>query len=127
MKLRIKDNTLRLRLSQSELKTCEDKGVFSSSVSFGPGADKTLTYSIVITDRDQMAANFNQNTIEILIPQKMARTWSATDKVTISNDMKIDDDESLIILVEKDFQCLHKRPGEEEKDNFPNPLAEKIK
>ena len=124
MKIRIKGNTLRLRLSQSDLSIFAEKGIYSESISFGPDEDNILTYSVISSDRSDIGAFFHNNLIEIYIPHNTANTWTSSEEVSVSHSVAISDNKTLDILVEKDFQCLHKRPGEDEKDNFPNPLAE---
>ncbi len=125
MKLRIKGNTLRLRLSQNELNIFSKTGVVSNSVSFGPGINRTLTYTIISFDGNNIDVNFDQNKIEVCIPHQEANIWASSDIVSLNNSLLVNDGQELFILIEKDFQCLHKRPGEDEEANFPNPLAKK--
>ena len=124
MKIRIKGNSVRLRLSQTELEEFADKGMVSESIVFGQNPIQKLTYSLISSGIEQVSARFSNNTIELFIPHNLSKEWSSSDMVSLQNNIKIDEQNSLNVLIEKDFQCLHKRPGEDEADNFPNPLAE---
>jgi hypothetical protein len=52
-----------------------------------------------------------------------AKDWANSVREGIYYDQGVSEDTILKILIEKDFQCLHKRAGEDETDNFPNPRA----
>ena len=66
MKIRIKDNTLRLRLTQSEVKDFGEKGFVEAKTKFGVTPDSTLSYSIVKTNNNGINASFKKNKIEIV-------------------------------------------------------------
>ncbi len=60
MKIRIKGNSLRYRLTQSKLPDLEWKGSLEETVEF-PG--KRLTYSIVTTKHNKLSVEFTGNII----------------------------------------------------------------
>jgi hypothetical protein len=124
MKIRIKGNSLRIRLSQSEITDFGSLGSITDTISFSPVPGNSLRYSIVAAGKQKIGAQFKGNHIKILIPEALAKEWVESNRVSLSESKKIGNDETLSILIEKDFQCLHKRPGEDEMDNFPNPLAD---
>ena len=121
MKLRIKGNSLRLRLTRSEVQRLGEQGVVEDRVQFAP--DQALVYRL---SRDaqatQLAASFADGVIEVRVPERLAREWWDTDLVTLSDSRPIGDGE-LRIVVEKDFACVTPREGEDESDNFPHPAA----
>jgi hypothetical protein len=114
MKLRLYNDSLRLRLSQSEVAQFEQNGRVESVVSFPP--DGALTYCIEAADVARLAVRLNAGRVSVLVPKGMAQTWISTDQTAMENSMS-----TPRILVEKDFQCLH-RSTEEDADSFPNPL-----
>lgn len=117
MKIRINGNFIRLRLSQSEVDKFATAGQVGDAINFG---DRSLTYQLANTPKlDQVSVDFDGTNITVQIPQSTAENWTNTDLVGFENA----DQSHVRILVEKDFQCLHKRPGEDESDNFPNPQA----
>lgn len=122
MKLRIKGNTLRLRLTQSEADTIAQGETVKESVTFGPSG--TFYYALTPSpDVEQIEAQYDDHCISILIPQEQSEQWAASDQVGIERDIPLQQGISLYVLIEKDFQCLHQRPREDEQDNFPNPAA----
>lgn len=117
MKIRINGNFIRLRLAQSEVEQFESTGTVGDSIQFG---ERSLTYQLSSIDTlDEVSVDFDGESITIQVPKSLARNWVTSDLVGFENA----DQSNVRILVEKDFQCLHKRAGEDESDNFPNPLA----
>ena len=120
MKLRIFDNYLRLRLSQNDVETFQKDGNVCGQTNF---ANATFHYSLELSDKEEdVSASLEDNHIRVLVSSSIVESWLPPEEVGFSNR----DQSQLKILVEKDFQCLHKRPGEDESNNFPNPLAKEI-
>jgi hypothetical protein len=53
-----------------------------------------------------------------MLPRAVATAWAESSQVSLEGSGGV----GLQILVEKDFQCLHK-PGERDPDAYPHPLA----
>lgn len=121
MKLRIKGNSLRLRLTQVEVKRFEEKGMVEEVIKFGNSAAARMYYTLQKSSGKEIDAFYYQNRMMVNIPESIAETWTTTNQVSIFFSMKINEDEDLLILVEKDFQCLKPREGEDESELFPNP------
>ncbi len=122
MKLRIRGNSLRLRLQQSEVKQLCQSGTIRDSVCFGPG--NFLNYSIESDGAaSSISASYFSTKIVVRIPSRMLVEWATTQAVSLSATQVIDDSTRLKLLVEKDFQCLETRSvwPEDETDNYPNP------
>ena len=122
MKLRIKGNTIRFRLTQSEVDllangTVEDKTQF-------PGGN-SLIYQI--NSGEEFGVIFNGGTVSISIPESDVQRWATTDKIEIANSIELENNEQLEISIEKDFKCLTERPKEDESDMYPNPLEKHAK
>jgi hypothetical protein len=115
MKLRFHANTLRLRLSQSDIARLAETGRVEERVMFAPG--RTLAYVIETGETEDVGASFEDGTIRVTMAPAAARRWMEGREVGIESSSG-----PLRVLVEKDFQCLH---GDAEKDGdaFPNPLA----
>ena len=114
MKIRIKNNGLRYRLTRSEVEAFAHDGFFKERIQIG---DDALTYILQRTAETQISASFKNNIITLLVPEKIADGWTSTDQVGI--ELKTDE---LHLLVEKDFTCLDE-VDEDQSDNYPNPLA----
>lgn len=125
MKLRIRNDSLRLRLTQSEVDRFAASGNLSDSVAFGPEPHQGLVYSIRM---DQAARSINaditNNRIEIRVPFAAAAEWTGTKKVGLEADQDIGNGRFLNILIEKDFVRLKPRLLDDEIDKFPHPRAE---
>lgn len=122
MKLRIKGNTLRLRLTQTEVDTVAN-GEVMDKTQF-PG-DKELVYKIV--KGSGFDAQLTNDVVLIQLPSNEVDKWASSDKVSIGFKLSLENKEVLDVAVEKDFQCLTERPKEDESDMFPNPLEKHAK
>jgi hypothetical protein len=120
MKVRIMGNTLRMRLSQSEIAEL-GKGGRVSDVTVFPG-HKELKYEIKGSAADSISCNYGDDTISVVIPQPLVSQWVNTDMVGLNHGIPVNKSSKLSILVEKDFMCRTERPGEDETDLYPNPL-----
>ncbi len=117
MKLRILGNKLRYRLSQTEVGELESGKAVTKSVVFPAG--NSLQYSVMNSDTiSKPEIEFEDQIIRLSIPSIELQGWTEDSREGIYHKWEKD---SFEIALEKDFQCLHKRPGEDETDNYPNP------
>jgi len=121
MKLRIRGNSIRFRLSQTEMVQLVENGAVVDSVEFGP--DARLTYRVEARPVENLKGSFTAQGIQVTIPTAMVQRWAAPEEVAIRGEQALTGDASLSILLEKDFVCLTPRDGEEDDDSFPNPAA----
>ena len=120
MKLRIRGNSIRLRLSQTEVSSLEAGGSVSDRIVFAPGAH--LTYQLVVdAAADATRASFENGNVTVTLPNTVLRNWLAPAEVSIHGRQELGGGEELTILVEKDFACLEPREGEDQENLFPNP------
>jgi hypothetical protein len=117
MKLRIKGNSLRYRLTRSDIAQLAKVGFLEDKIDFG---EQALLYALQLTDKEELSANLVNSTITLYMPKSKLIEWENTDKVGFENASG-----DLHLLVEKDFKCLDK-VEEDQSDNYPNPLAEKF-
>ena len=121
MKLRIHKNSIRLRLSQQEVDKIGQGSPIIEMIEMGMGKENNFGYTLSPLDHiDEISAQYVQNILKISFPGHLAKEWASSEMVSVSNGA----DNNLSILIEKDFQCLHQRPDEDESDNFPNPDAQ---
>lgn len=121
MKLRIKGNTLRLRLTQAELDQLGQGETVREKIPF-PQA--TLTYAVAADAAlSSMSVQYQDHEVLVRLPEHQVREWVDTDLVGLEETLEVGEGKSLYLLLEKDFQCLHKRPNEDETDQFANPAA----
>lgn len=121
MKLRIRKNSLRLRLQQHEVQQLVATGAVTDETCFG---DSTLRCTIeTSTSIIAPCANLASNTIRIRVPTSAAVQWSQSDQVGILAEQSTPAG-PLLILIEKDFACLQPRDPalrEDDSDAFDNP------
>lgn len=120
MKLRIRGNSIRLRLTRSEVDDFGANGKVEETVDFGSGETK-FKYVLEAADTQNVSAEFAGDTIRVLVPNDRARDWVSSEQVGIESA----EGSSLRVLVEKDFACLQERAGESDDDAFPNPEPDK--
>ena len=120
MKIRILNNSIRLRLSQPEVENLKRKGKVEARTEFGGPNRSVFIYSLEKKKEGPPDAVLSHNHIRVFLAEKMIDQWADTDQVGIKGNMPIGNGEQLRILVEKDFKCLTER-NEDESKLFPNP------
>ena len=120
MKIRMKGNSIRLRLTQSEVRELGESTSIFETVDFG---SSSFSYGLSIAG-ETLAASLDNNKITVNIPESKALNWiNSDDEIGIEGESDLENGGKLHLLVEKDFVCLTDRPNEDESDNFPKPLA----
>ena len=117
MKLRIKGNSLRMRLSQAEVDEFASSGKVRNTICFG---ETSLFYEL--RKGEIYSVLFRDQKIVVEVPNQEATEWVSTDQVGIEETITVGDDRDLSIFIEKDFKCLTDRANEDESDLFENPL-----
>ncbi|PWN71124.1 hypothetical protein C1631_000410 [Chryseobacterium phosphatilyticum] len=112
MKIRIKDNSVRFRLTQSEVAELGKNGIVSSATEF---IDSPFIYMIEKTENDVLSAAFIENRIVLKMPVAMIEELVSTDIVGFSGQTG-----AVSLLIEKDFVCID-NTMEDQSDNYPNP------
>jgi hypothetical protein len=114
MKIRIKGNSLRYRLTKSDISNLAKHGHIEEHTCFG---EQTLSYALQSRARGNLSAIFENNEITVFIDTEMIKEWAASERVGFEYN-----NDGLYILLEKDFTCLD-NVAEDQSDNYPNPLA----
>ncbi|WP_184548435.1 DUF7009 family protein [Mucilaginibacter sp. FT3.2] len=115
MKIRIKGNSLRYRLTKTDVEHFDRDGYLEETSTFGT---QQFKYALQRTMSEILTADFTDNTITMYMPAAMAIEWTSTDRVGYQNN-----NSQLQLLIEKDFKCLD-NVAEDQSDNYPNPLVE---
>lgn len=120
MKLRIQGNSIRLRLTRSEVDRLVHEGSVAERTSF-PG-DSVLGYRLrAVPALRSPTAGFDGLDLLVCVPIKLIEAWASTDQVSIHANIPNGTPEGLSLLIEKDFACL--LPRGDDADAFPNPAA----
>lgn len=119
MKLRIRGDSLRLRLARGEVEHLAETGEVRETIHFGARA---LDYALRCAELDQPRAQFEAEAIIVELPRAAALAWARSDQVGIEAEQPLAEG-VLRLLIEKDFKCLAPREGEDDSDAFPHPGA----
>jgi hypothetical protein len=120
MKLRIKGNSIRLRLTQTEVANFAKNGYLEDHTEFGNTA---FTYALANDANAQsLSAILEGVKITIQVPDAVAQNWISTNEVGFQHRQLLSNGKELFLLVEKDFVCLD-NTFEDQSDNYPNPNA----
>lgn len=118
MKIRIKGNSLRFRLTRPEIKKLSETGFLEERVHF-PGSE--FSYRVEKTPVQEFSADYRENRIIFSFPQHLLKDWFLSDHIGFEYDQQTTGNNSLHLLIEKDFTCLEKTK-EDQRDHYPNPL-----
>ena len=125
MKLRIKGNSLRLRITRPELAGLEHGRPVAEIIHLGPEPGQSLRYSLAVQPlAEPVTVEFHANAIAVTLAQAQFEKWSREDEVGVYASLDLGSAGLLDVAVEKDFKCLDSR-GEQDEEAFPNPLAGK--
>jgi hypothetical protein len=119
MKIRIKGNTIRFRLTKTEVDTLCKEGYIEEITDFG---DRTFSYAVQRSAIPSMEATFSENKLTLAISEDKVTNWETNQQVGFEHAMPVGDNKTLELLLEKDFACLDERL-EDQSDNYPNPKA----
>ena len=120
MKLRIKGNSLRLRVSPSEMEQLLRSGRVEETIYFGAEEDARLTYALEHSEQVvAMTVRYRPQEVTVLVSSREARNWAEGQGVGLYGAAGSDHG-PLELAIEKDFACLDKE-GSENADTFPNP------
>ncbi|MCW3090827.1 MAG: hypothetical protein JWP81_1896 [Ferruginibacter sp.] len=118
MKIRIKGNSLRIRLSKSEVNQLAGEGYLQEQTAFG---GKTLVYAVQVKDTiGELSADFVENKITLYVPRAFIIGWPVNTIVGFEADMPLNENDSLHLKLEKDFACID-ATTEDQSDNYENP------
>ena len=124
MKLRIRGNSIRLRLKRGEVEQIAAGTSIAEETRF---PDSVLTYRLDVSEDGDMSASFDNGNLVVSLPKSRVQDWAGTDDVSLYAEQKRSGTGSLSLLIEKDFKCLesgHHRDCEDDEDTFPHPGAQ---
>jgi hypothetical protein len=121
MKLRIKGNSIRLRIAPSEVKHLLCSGGIEEYVQFTSDPMDRLKYAVVSAlSGDTTTVAYHLGDITVNVPAAQLKKWASSDDIGVYADLALGDGWALSVAIEKDFACLD-RSDAENKDTFPNP------
>jgi len=122
MKLRVRGDSLRLRVTQSEVARLIEGNAVQESTQIGPAQFSYSLQSHSVEDSAEPQVSFDlaagSGEIKVVVAGSRLRQWGESTEVGIEANVG-----QLALLIEKDFACLDPRDGAEDSDTFPNPKA----
>lgn len=119
MKIRIKGNSIRLRLTKTDIKNLKENRKVEEKTIIGN--EQIFSYSLEIFEQaEHIFSRFENNTISVFLPKKEAEILTNTDEITVSGHQKNGEIGDLFLLIEKDLKCLD-TTFEDQNDMFENP------
>ncbi len=114
MKIRIKGNSIRLRLTKTDVQTLKENGLVEEKTIVN--AEEIFSYSLMIEEEiESISANFQNNKITVFLSKEEAKTLTETEEITVQGSKE----NGLFLLVEKDLQCLD-TTSEDQSDMYEN-------
>ena len=118
MKLRIKGNSLRIRLTKPEVGILAETGYLEEQTSF---AGNKLVYALLTVDSgNELSATLVSNKITMFVPHELIKDWPQNNVVGFTSNMAVSENEALHLLLEKDFACIDETM-ENQNDHYENP------
>ncbi len=116
MKLRLQENSIRLRLNRSEVRELAAGGTLTEQVHFpGPAA---VEYVLQSVSRAGVEASFHEGTIRVLAPASEIKDWANGESIGLYFEVPARLG-PLRIAIEKDLECVDRPPEERDIDAFP--------
>jgi hypothetical protein len=125
MKLRIKGNSIRLRLDRKDLETLTRDGRVEDALRFGPDEGSAFVFAVEIGEapRGGPSASYRDGRLTVSFDRLDVEEWADDDRVGFER-IQVSDGNVVRILVEKDFTCLDRTAGHEDDSHaYPNPSA----
>ncbi len=119
MKIRIKDNSIRLRLTKTDVDELKNK--YNVSCKTVISGTEVFEYTLrIAADIQSISASFSDRKITITLPSAEAKTLTDTNEITVKGWQDNGEEEHLFLLIEKDLQCLDETE-EDQGDMYENP------
>lgn len=118
MKIRIKGNSIRYRLTKTEVETFSKTGYCRETTDFG---DSIFTYVLQSKEAiDTLDAQFQSNTITLFLEKSKGKDWFESKQIGYRHSIERTNGATLTLLIEKDFVCMDETV-EDQSDNYSNP------
>ena len=123
MKLRIRGDSLRLRLTRSEVAALATDGRVQATMHALGGA---LRYAVQTRPDAELGAELSRDgdatVVTVTLDRQAVAGWAESDQVGFEGHQDLGDGTKLALLIEKDFACLVPR-GDQDDDAYTNPAA----
>lgn len=122
MKTRFRGNSIRFRLTQTEVNALAAGELVSDEVELT--SDTKLRFELQPSAHAPSLEPLT-NGFRLQVPADLAQAWADSTQETLSLEIPVSNGNATRVSVEKDFACLRPRDAAEDVDTFPHPNAEK--
>ncbi len=121
MKLRLLDDSIRLRLSRDEVVAAAERGLVEGATRFPDGS--VFTFALEALENGPAAsASYTSDRLVVKLPARDISAWAKDDTaVSLHGELELPVGGHLKLLVEKDFKCVSPRGDEDQSNLFQNP------
>ncbi len=122
MKIRMKGNSLRLRVGRSELERFLNDGRIEETTRFAVTPEARFTYALEVSEPGSAGTTLRTLPcgVTVVVTPEQVHLWKSEDQVGIYANLEIGTEKRLEVIVEKDFACLD-RSDIDNADTFANP------
>ena len=119
MKIRIKENSVRFRLTPTDVKKFCEEGGIEETTQF---SSTTFRYGVKQKQIEKLQVDFKDSAITLYVPESFAKDWHDNNVVGLDHHEELANGGAFYLLLEKDFACLD-HTHEDQTDKYPNPKA----
>lgn len=122
MKIRMKENSLRLRVARSEIVRLLKDGLIRETIRFAASPEASFTWTLETGTPENAATTvrYTPGHVAVVVAPAEMQLWQQEDQVGIYTRMDASGKEPLEVIVEKDFACLDGSDSDNT-DTFANP------
>lgn len=106
-----------MRLTKTEVSKLAETGYLEEQTIF---PNNPFIYALQKTDAAVLSASFESHKITMFVPGSFVKDWPVNNVISLDAKMPLPGNESLYLLIEKDFVCLD-HTTEDQSDNYENP------
>lgn len=110
---------MRIRVTRPDLEQLRREQRLVDVLDLGGGS--RFEYTLEIVAGDDLDASLDAGALHVRLPSRLAQPWYDDAEVGVRGIKALEGGDELVILIEKDFECLIPREGEDQSDHFPNP------
>ncbi len=118
MKLRFRNNSLRVRVNRPEVEGLAKGAALEEQVCF-PGGE-CIRYVLEPCVGSAARASFENGTIRLCAPYELVCNWAGNENIGMYFDLPANGS-SLKVAIEKDLECTEAPAQEQDPDAFPRP------
>ncbi|MBV9404996.1 MAG: hypothetical protein JO211_06610 [Acidobacteriaceae bacterium] len=120
MKLRFRQNSLRLRVNRREVEGLAAGAILKEQIHF-PG-NVRFVYMLESSPDRTPGASFENGVIRVRAPEQQLRRWAASEEIGIYFELS-GNGTSLRIAIEKDLECVDGPSEEQDPHAYPRVLS----